>query len=127
MKVCSKRCLLLLIGVLGCGAIHTPGSGVSPVASTSVGCSYEWIMAKAESLKVGLEYRYQYIPQVGWDACDLLAHNGVPSEVDRQTTEFSRSLSWWYHEADGDVHLVTLDYRPGKRTGSKWVVTYVGW
>ena len=83
-------------------------------------------MAIAETLKRGLEHDHQYIPEVGWDACSLLAHNGSPTEIDYQTSEYSRSMSWWYHEVE-DVHLVTLDYRPDNRGGSNWIVSYVGW
>lgn len=138
--------ILLLIGVLAC-APYQPGAGVSPDFASSVGCNYKQVMERARVLKARLEDGLTYTPRVGWDACNLLAHNGKPSRIEYQETATTRYASWWY-QTGGDVGLVTLTLGrtrgrtpnspigcpsqwltncPPEMSSSPWVVTYVGW
>lgn len=48
-------------------------------------------------------------PEVGWDACELLAKSGEPREVTSIQTATGRSYSLIYRPlAGGKAHLVTL-------------------
>lgn len=62
-----------------------------------------------------------YVPQVGWNACSLMAHVGAPDDVDRQQTADGRHATWWYR-SETDVKMVTLT-----QDGRQWIVDYVGW
>jgi hypothetical protein len=98
----------------------------------ALGCSGPMVKAKADSLRATLTSTERFIPRVGWDACELLAHNGAPAKVESQETEHTRSMSWWYYDYDShgvrEAHLVTLRWQPSSLGGrSPWVIVYVGW
>ena len=119
-----ERALLLVL--LSCTPFR-PGQGVTPDFATAWGCDAGDIATRASALDSALEAGHVYIPQVGWTACDVLAHNGTPTRVDLQQTAYGRSASWWYECPDCDqptVHLLSLNYDPDRVA---WVVTYVGW
>lgn len=127
----------LPILVLGC-AIAQPGHGVSAEFAGRYGCSAELIAKRAEVYHQRLQRGRQFIPQVGWDACELMARNGAPDDVDRIQSAYGQSHNWWWH-SDAGAHLVTLERHSGEpkwvgdcpdgecRIISPWVVTYVGW
>lgn len=103
-----------------------PGQGVTPSIAAEYGCIAKSIESLAATLKESLPPGRNYVPEVGWDACTLMAHNGTPTSIDHQQTATMRAQSWWY-QSNAEVHLVTLQYTPGRTEGSPWVVTYVGW
>jgi len=107
----------------GC-ATFRPGHGVTPDIATQYGCNYDAIVAQTDTLTAGLGgAQYVYIPKVGWDACNLLAHDGAPTRVEHLETQDVRAQDWWYQDED-NTHLVTLTWEP---KSGRWFVTYVGW
>lgn len=128
------RKIVLALAVLSTAACASfrPGSGVSEDFASAYYCSAKNIKARADSLKQQLKADEQFIPRVGWNACDLLAHNGVPTRIDRTETGDIVAQSWWYQavsDYSSETHLVTLQLAPRgwSGTGSPWIVTYVGW
>lgn len=114
---------VVLFVVSACIPMYQPGQGVTPAFAAQWGCKYEDIMIGAEQYAAQLPAGQVYIPQVGWNACNLLAHNGRPTRVDHQQTAYGRSASWWYHaQGSSEAHLVSLEYRD-----RRWIVDYVGW
>lgn len=111
--------VVLSVAMVGCAAMQ-PGQGLDRRFPSNWGCSYNEVAERAERLAADLPDGKMYTPQVGWTACDVLAHNGQPDRVDTQTSAYSRSASWWYDTAE-DMNLISLE-----RQGGEWVVTYVG-
>jgi len=108
----------------GCATLFNPfqpGARVTPQVADRWGCEYGQVMGAAEQAKEALEIGKNWIPQVGWTACRVLAFTGAPTEVDLQQSSLGRSANWWFR-GNSDVHLVTLEQQ-----GSQWVVDYVGW
>lgn len=121
MRIVRLAVVLVLVTVAGCQ--FQPGQGVSPTFASQWGCNYTEVMEQADRLAERLPAGKVYVPQVGWTACELLAHNGRPTEIDRQQTAYGRSASWWYSSTTSyETHLVSLTLRSGR-----WVVDYVGW
>jgi len=120
-------CYAILIPLIACTPFR-PGQGITPEAARDYGCDYESLVDHADTLTTRLSGEsYQYIPQVGWDACELLAHNGTPTRVEHQeTAEGQRYMSWWY-QAEDETHLVSLVWQPTEGKVSSWIVNYVGW
>lgn len=120
----AKKIAVLVVApvilVAGCATMQ-PGQGVDADFASRWGCDYGAVMARAESLDERLSPGKMWVPQVGWDACDLMAHNGQPDDVDHQQSRYGRSASWWYRVGDYDMRLISLDLEDGE-----WVVTYVG-
>lgn len=113
----------LLLAALGCATMQ-PGQGVDETFAREWGCSYEHVMERAEELKERLPDGKMWTPQVGWDACELMARNGKPDRVDKQSSRYGTSASWWWEVSeDGytDMKLVSLEYEDGE-----WVVDYTG-
>lgn len=103
---------------------YQPGSRVTPEVCERWGCDWPAVQARADELKADLELGQNWIPQVGQDACEVLARVGAPTDVDYQQTTMGRSASWWYQMQNTDAHLLSLDLDP--ETGD-WFVSYVGW
>lgn len=113
-----------------------PGTGVTPDFASAWACNADSALAKAAKLVTDLKQNEQYIPHPGWDACDVLAHNGVPTRVEYQLlADGSGHASWWYpcvSDYCSETHLVTLTLVLGHLEGStyvpnRWVVDCVGW
>ena len=117
---------IVAITVLTGCATFTPGAGVSPRVSQNWGCDHAAVQAEIAVAKEGLGMMEEWIPQVGWDACKLLARNGIPTRVEYQQSTYGRSASWWYDNGS-TLHLVTLELVAGRVMGARWVVSYVGW
>lgn len=123
-----RKCVALanLVAVLsGCAAMlnpYQPGSRLSPELAERYGCDWAQVVARAETLKEGLELGQNWIPRVGWDACEVMAHVGGPTDIDYQQTTRGQSVTWWYHMENTDAHMVSLS-----QEGRGWIVTYVGW
>jgi len=134
LVVCGSRRgsdTILLLALWACSwlscAAHRPGARVTRDFAEACGCDFVLVMAEARKLEGGLESAtLEYIPRVGWDACEVLAHNGRPTRVDHHESESGRSMSWWY-QSDAETHLITLRQHPGRPGACKWVVDYVGW
>jgi hypothetical protein len=138
MRSTAVQLVLILAFTAACG-LYQPGRGVTPSLASSVGCAITEVRARAEALRETLPSGYTFTPEVGWDACELLAHVGAPSRIERQQNEYGRYMSWWYQTYLGagvgyDTRLVSLAYQPsefdarGVRTAKfRWAVTYVGW
>ena len=127
---CGPLAVAAVLGTLGC-ATFQPGAGVDRRLSEQWACDHEFVQQMAAEAKAELEAsRFtNWIPQVGWDACQVLARIGAPKDTELQQTTAGRSASWWYQDTSygGDpsvLHLVSLEHKPA--TG-RWVVTYVGW
>ena len=89
---------ILAIAVsIGCtSTLSRPGAGLTPEVSSRWGCDYGSVASRAEIHRQDLtDANDYYIPTAGWDACDLLAHNGAPSRVE----ERAGSVDWWYENA----------------------------
>lgn len=73
-------------------------------------------------LRARLPRGQNYAPAVGWDACEVLAHVGVPIEVTTISTQAGSSQHWSYNFSfmGGLVVLV-----PGK--GGRFIVESVVW
>lgn len=98
-----------------------PGAGVSDSFAQRWGCSEETINRQAADLKKEKSWTELYRPQVGWTACNLMAHNGAPNDWELHQSTYGSSASWWYRMAD-ELALVTLEpYANG------WKVSYVSW
>jgi hypothetical protein len=124
---------LVLVGLLsgGCALFNAwwgidfevPGRGVTSGVAQQWGCDVDRVKANAS------EYRKQagvggvFIPQVGWDACELLARTGAPRDHTIHQSAHGQAASWWYGNSM-EAHLVTLilDERRGR-----WVVDSVNW
>jgi hypothetical protein len=91
------------------------------------GCNYDALMQETARLEGRRAEGPPPIPQPGWDACEVLAHNGAPQDVDTERPE-STSATWRWRSDDG-THVVNLELArptpPGKR--SPWIVTEVRW
>lgn len=112
---------VIALSTAGC-ALNQPGQGVTRNIAMSWGCNYEVVRHRAKESKARLTAGHHWIPQVGWDACDLLANIGAPRDVDKRQSTYGRSASWWYPKGEYDVRLVTL-----AQDGPRWVVDYVAW
>lgn len=110
---------LAFVALTACAAMQ-PGEDVSRSFASEWGCEYRAVMARADTLAEELPEGEAWIPQVGWDVCELLARNGRPDDVDRQQSRYGRSADWWYETAEG-LKLVSLERRAGT-----WIVDYVG-
>lgn len=131
-----RRCIVLLLVLLltaatgGCASFNQgrgmflPGQGVTEDFAVRYRCTAEVIKNAAEALNARRPSGQNYIPQVGWDACELMAHNGRPTRIDHEQTADGRYQNWWY-QSNTDAHLVTLEYDPKRLR--PWVVSYVGW
>ena len=64
----------ILILLAACTSFR-PGQGLTPELAQSVECDYDYLVSRADTLTTRLSgASYQYIPKVGWDAYELLAH-----------------------------------------------------
>jgi hypothetical protein len=127
-----RKCLLLVaaLALTSCAALNElshgpdyPGSGINYDTASRWGCNAAIIKIEAQELIADLEPGKTYIPQVGWDACKLLAHNGAPRDYDYQMTRYGRSASLWYG-SPMNPHLVSMEHN---EASGKWTITYVGW
>ena len=109
--------------LIGACSSFRPGTDVAPEVAHAWGCSVSAVQQRAVVLDSLLPAGKVYIPQVGWDACELLAHNGSPTRIELQQTADVRAANWWY-QSEEVAHLVGLQLDP--RT-MRWFVTYVGW
>ncbi len=64
----------------------------------------------------------RYTPMVGWDVCDVLAHNGIPTSSSTVATSSGRAEHWYY---TGNTMSGLIVMVPGKN-GRK-VVESVVW
>jgi hypothetical protein len=108
-------------------AVATPRQGVPRDLAERWGCNFDALMQETARLEGRrLEGRLS-IPQPGWDACELLAHNGAPEDVETQRPE--NTTATWRWRSDDGTHLVSLELErptpPGKQ--SPWIVTHVRW
>lgn len=106
------RTVLLACAVLtGCGIVYTvgsPGGGVDDSIASRYGCSAQEIKARARELKAALPSGQTYTPQVGWSACDVLAHVGIPTRSSLVATTSGRAEHWYYTTSISSG-LVVLD------------------
>ena len=79
------------------------------------------VQDRAIQKSADLPLGHEFIPQVGWTACELLASEGQPTRVELQQTTEGRLARWWYQNED-ETHQVSLRL---DLTG--WVVDYVSW
>lgn len=115
------RTLVAGLAVLAAGcATMQPGQGVDEGFARSWGCSYEQVMERAEELEERLPEGRMWTPQVGWDACELMARNGKPDDTDRTYTNYSTTATWWWQTDDG-LKMVSMELVKG----GEWEVTYV--
>lgn len=117
------RRTMIVLALLAAGCVaHRPGVGVTDAVARRWGCDPAEIFVRAESLKQQLSSSQQFIPQVGWTACDLLAHNGAPSEVEQTSTRAGTTYHWWYRD-QYELNLIALE-----QDGSGVLrVVYVDW
>jgi len=112
--------ILALAVAIGCASsLSTPGVGLTPEVSNRWGCDYGSVASRAEIHRQDLiDANDYYVPTVGWDACDLLAHNGAPSRVE----ERAGSVDWWYESAT-TAFKVTLQREESRYSDTAvWVV-----
>lgn len=113
-----------LLFVAGCGLYFQPGAGVTPALAEQWRCDHEDVARMAEEARAELPPGQQWAPKVGWDACELMARIGAPSDTQTQQTEYGYTADWWYRTGS-DTHLVSLELRTA--AAGRWVVTYVSW
>lgn len=114
--------VLILLATAGCAsAPFGPGHDVNPGWANRWECQLSDVERLTQEAVAGTPKGQVLIPQVGWDACHLMAALGVPQRTDLQQTTSGRYTTWWY-EGYGQAHMVTLENR-----GALWVVNYVGW
>lgn len=112
---------MIFLLLAGCAA-HRPPQTVPEDFTMSYGCDPQEVQQRADRLREQMDGPTSvYIPQTGWTACDLIAHNGRPSEVDRTSGYGETQHTWWY-QGNTDMGMVTLEPE-----GGEWVVTYVSW
>lgn len=117
------KTLLLAAFALATGCV-TFASGpvhVDERVATAYGCDAELVRLRAVEVSKDLGAGRVWVPQVGWNACNLLAHNGTPNDIDTQTSEYGRSATWWYR-GYRESRMVRLEWR-----APDWRVIYVGW
>lgn len=108
--------------IAGCAA-HRPPATVPEDFVRRYGCDPQELQQRADQLRERLSGATKvYIPQTGWTACELIAHNGRPSEVDRTSGYGQQSETWWY-QGNEDMGMVRLVLE----TTEGWVVDYVSW
>jgi len=124
--------LLALVSFGGCASLFNawmgidfdlPGRGVNDRVAQQWNCRADRVQIAAEEYRKELSVGQTFVPQVGWNACELLARMGAPRDYNLQQTTSGRSASLWYGRGT-DPHLVSLDLNP---TRNEWVVTYVGY
>ncbi len=108
-------------------AVPPPGQGLPRDLAERWGCNYDDLMQETARLEGHRAADPPPIPQPGWDACEVLAHNGAPQDIDTQRPA-ETSATWRWRSDDG-THLVDLELvrptPPGKQ--SPWIVTDVRW
>ena len=113
---------VLAMAMTGCATMDAAMHGIPPAFSESWGCDGENTntgrMMTLEEQRA--ERRGPYLPQVGWNACRVLAELGVPRDIDRRQSAYGRSATWWYG-GGSNLLMVTLEERSGR-----WIVDYVG-
>lgn len=119
---------LALVLAVGCaGGTH----GFDPAfARETLGCDWERVTARAESLGGGEGIAPPFTPRRGWNACVLLSHNGPPDRVERLEARDPPLMNWRYEGAPGEG-MVTLR-REGCPGGcgpneSPWKVAWIRW
>lgn len=112
--------LLLLAGALTVMGCATYPGGFNNAFAEQWGCDYDQVVEEMGEYRSGATFT----PQVGWTACDVLAHVGGPADVNRQQSEQGQSATWWYRDygSSGGARMVTLELR-----GGHWIVDYVSW
>lgn len=100
-----------------------PGGGVDQDLAHAWGCNSVVVQQKAEEYRAALPAGRVYMPQVGWDACELLARVGAPRNINRQQSTTGRSAHWWYGPRSSPT-LVRLEQY--QEANNKWRVVYVG-
>jgi hypothetical protein len=126
-----RRLLILVLLLLaGCALANElshgpdyPGSGITFDTASRWGCNFVIVKKEAERLIAELSPGQTYVPQVGWDACTLMAHNGAPRDYDYQNTRHGRFASLWYGSPT-NPHLISMEHN---EASGKWTITYVGW
>lgn len=114
--------IVVALALAGCVA-YQPGAGVTPRVMEAWGCDYPTMQERIEYRKANKSSSEVWIPQVGWDVCELLAAVGAPTSVDRIQSASGRSVNFWYQEPNAATHLVSLE----QRASGRWIVDYVGW
>lgn len=88
------------------------------------GCDPLEVQQANQEAHRGRQNGFEYTPEVGWDACELLAKAGEPRDVDMVQTEAGRSYNLYYRRlTGGDTHLVTLE----QDDSGVWRVAMVVW
>lgn len=123
---------VLILALGGCASLFNgwmgldfdlPGRGVDERAAQQWGCQADQVQTAAAENRRGLGLGQTYTPQVGWTACELMAHVGAPRDYELQQTTEGRSASLWYGKP-ADPHLVTVAL---DSTRGVWIVNYVSW
>ena len=119
MQLARAGAIALAGAALACAATR-PLTTIEPGFAKSVGCDAVALDVRADSLRSQLAPGTGYVPAVGWDACDVLAHDGGPTAVDRQPAD-RMHVTWLYQKGD-ESHRVRLVNRDGR-----WIVETVEW
>lgn len=123
-----RRALVLAITAClsACGLVFvvgTPGAGVDRDFAARYNCDADSIKARARELRERLPSGSSYTPLVGWDACEVLAHVGIPTNITSVATQYGSSQNWHYTTSTSSG-LVTM----GPGTGNKrMTATAVVW
>ena len=97
---------------------HAPHRSFRTGLARDWGCTKPQVENRASFLADSLEYGLYYIPEVGWDACELLARDGMWDDIKR-----SDSVAVWHYYVAGRDRTVTLR---GDEYG-RWTVDEVDW
>ena len=126
MRIPSATLLAASLFALACRTTFSPGAINAPMPAQLVstglardwGCTKPQVENRASFLADSLEYGLYYIPEVGWDACELLARDGMWDDIKR-----SDSVAVWHYYVAGRDRTVTLR---GDEYG-RWTVDEVDW
>lgn len=107
-----------------CAGVGSPGYMVSEDVAHRWGCNTVIVQRAAEVAAQELTPGHVWVPQVGWDGCDLLARVGAPREYERQQSRYGRSASLWYGTPSSPklVRMEQVD-----EANNKWQIVYVSW
>lgn len=124
--------LAVLAALPGCSLFNAwwgldfevPGRGVTSSVAQQWACDIEAVQANAARYRREAGFGSVFIPQVGWDACELLARTGAPREHTIHQVGGVRAASFWYGTPNaGRAHLVTLT----QNDRGRWIVDGVHW
>ena len=113
-----------VLSLVGCGTMMyvpgRPGSGVDASIAQRYGCDVTSVLAEARTTAAGL------MPQLGWNACRVLATIGRP-DTDRLSVVagVAPTLTWVYRLRDV-THVLRFEGRREEKR-SQWILVTVSW